>query len=725
MMNKTMDPMGAMLIREGLAEPGQIERAIQIQQQKGGLLGEILIGLGVLSEESLQQILAKRFQLPFFTETELFEREVHPKLLQAVGKELAYRYLLLPLEMTPSRELMLAVQSTLPEDLCRQIMEKTGSTILRYVLATREDLSRAIHFHYSKELHKSYIDLQASPQNDANPDQSAELMTLMREGICHECGHPRNYGDSRCYNCGTSFENSTQDPFVGRVIGGKWKIMTQLGMGGMGMVFRGIHLKSKKPIAIKLLRSQFSERQEARNRFFQEAQILRQLKHPNITQLYEFGYAEGLSFYLVMELMVGRSCDEIKDKRTNRFPTAFIPMFVEKVCDAMYFAHQKGVIHRDLKPDNIFLIGEGRTIEDVKVLDFGIAKIREREQLSYTQTGATLGTPQYISPEQAMGKELDERSDIYSFAVVLFELLTGESVFEADTAFEYMMRHVYTEPPLLSETLPELNASSQLDDLFVSALAKDKEDRPASMADFKKRFLHAWNSTLNQPTQRRMSSVTQKSPSSWRYYIGPSSDQLKAVNIDSDDSKPQLTPPPPPRSAVPPRKEETPTKVVRPPSSRNSVSEPPLQREATTQHKPPSSQQSKLQSGSRSVSLPSGAYSADLNRDRTMTSGRVHVRAIKQEVINAEKRKTRLIWILVLTVLFAGGTGFYMYGMPVAKEWMGKIESLLNKVPTTKIKKKKRRRVRKKYKKRKKKYKKRKKKPRSRRYRKRKRKRKR
>jgi serine/threonine-protein kinase len=213
-----------------------------------------------------------------------------------------------------------------------------------------------------------------------------------------------------------------------------------------------------------------------------------QLTHPNTVKVFMYGeLEEDGSLYIVMELLEGKNLNQTVRKEGPMAPERAIPILIQ-VCGALQEAHDLGIVHRDLKPENIFLSRQGGITDYPKVLDFGLAKVTERQMqpgsIILTQEGMVFGTPEFMSPEQAQGRTLDARSDIYSLAVILYEVLTGKLPFSARTPMEYIQKHV-TEPIiLLNDRVPERKFPVGLQDALTHALAKKPEERYQSAADF-------------------------------------------------------------------------------------------------------------------------------------------------------------------------------------------------------------------------------------------------
>lgn len=270
------------------------------------------------------------------------------------------------------------------------------------------------------------------------------------------------------------------DPLLGRVFHEKYRIDDRLGAGGMATIYRATRLHIGDTVAIKVLHAEVLREPGFAERFRREAQAAARLKHPNVVAIHDFGVPDDL-VYLVMELVDGPNLRTII-KDAGPLPAAFAAEITRQVSAALTEAHRQNVVHRDIKPANVAV----ETTPDgprVKVLDFGIASLRSGNTFAnLTQTGALLGTPAYMSPEQCLGEELDGRSDIYSLGVVLFEMLCGVVPFNSPTPTAVVMQHVQQAPPALRV----LNASISpaVEAVVLRALAKRPEDRFHTARDF-------------------------------------------------------------------------------------------------------------------------------------------------------------------------------------------------------------------------------------------------
>jgi len=272
----------------------------------------------------------------------------------------------------------------------------------------------------------------------------------------------------------TEFQNS----FNGRIIAETYKIIRQIGAGGMGSIFEAEHMRMGRKFALKLLDPAFAENEEVFQRFKREAEIAGQLGHPNIVDVVDFDRTEEGVPYIVMEKLEGEDlADWIANRGAFTFQTAY--HVIAEIVDALEAAHAAGIVHRDLKPQNIFLCRHGRRNDFVKLLDFGISKMKQSGSI-VTRTNAVMGTPYYMSPEQAEGKnkEIDTRTDIFALGAIIYEMLTGRLAFYAPSVPTAMFKVCYEEPEPITNVV--LNLPEGLPDVLAKALAKNKNDRYAS-----------------------------------------------------------------------------------------------------------------------------------------------------------------------------------------------------------------------------------------------------
>ena len=278
--------------------------------------------------------------------------------------------------------------------------------------------------------------------------------------------------------------SSGEPDLVGKVFDNRYEVEALVGRGGMGWVFKARHLTMQHEVALKLLRRDVSVDMSVVRRFYQEARSCAQLKHPNTIRVHDFGASDDGYLFLAMEFLVGEPLGRrIKDH--GPMGVARTLRVARQVCDSLDEAHARGMVHRDLKPDNIFLTQVHRLRDFVKVLDFGIAKVMHNETeaaQTLTTTGLVVGTPKYMAPEQAQAKPVDRRSDLYSLGIILYEMLTGSVPFQAPSATTMLIQHISVAPPPLPESIGGEAIPAGLRELVALLLAKEPAERPATAA---------------------------------------------------------------------------------------------------------------------------------------------------------------------------------------------------------------------------------------------------
>lgn len=276
------------------------------------------------------------------------------------------------------------------------------------------------------------------------------------------------------------------DAFVGTRIR-EYEILSVIGKGGMGAVYKARHQYLDQERAIKVIQARLTGDDKFVDRFIREAKIMVRLQHPNLVQLYDFGTLGEDSFFMVLELIRGESVLQ----RMQQLRTIPLDAAIEMIRGAaagLQKAHQNGVVHRDISPDNLMLVQDDEGKEKVKLLDFGIAKPTLEAGNTFTQVNRFLGKPEYCSPEQCgklkAGEKIDGRSDIYSLAITFYQMVTGNLPFQARSAHGYWMKHLQEIPPRLSTNFAPDEIPEPLDLLIERCLAKNRDDRPASMQEF-------------------------------------------------------------------------------------------------------------------------------------------------------------------------------------------------------------------------------------------------
>jgi serine/threonine-protein kinase len=272
------------------------------------------------------------------------------------------------------------------------------------------------------------------------------------------------------------------DPLIGATLAGRYTLSREVGRGGMGVVYQAEHIGLGKRVAVKLLLDTYSEDREVLARFHQEARTSTRIGHENIIDISDLGEHSGRSF-IVMEFLEGRDLAAVLHEEILLAPERALPI-LRQICLGLDAAHQKGVIHRDMKPENVFLTARGGVRDFVKVMDFGISKIKaaHEQDVRLTQTGALIGTPLYMAPEQALGRtDVDHRVDVYSVGIMMFEMLCGKPPFEAPTYVGLLAQHLNDTPPRPRKLRPEL--PPHLEPIMMRALEKDPARRWPSLSE--------------------------------------------------------------------------------------------------------------------------------------------------------------------------------------------------------------------------------------------------
>jgi len=278
------------------------------------------------------------------------------------------------------------------------------------------------------------------------------------------------------------------DPFIGRdILDGQFQILQKIGSGGMGAVYKAMQREMNRMVGVKILHPKLANRKDLVSRFRREARAMSQLTHPNTVKVFLYGELDDGSFYIIMEFLEGKNLNQAVRSEGPFAVERALPILIQ-ASGALDEAHSAGIIHRDLKPENIFLVQSGGLRDFPKVLDFGLAKVGERQMrpgsVILTQEGMVFGTPEFMSPEQAQGKTLSPASDIYSLAVILYEVLTGKLPFDAKSAMDFIQLHVTGKPIPLNQRVPGKTFPAALEQIVGRALAKRPDERFPSAAEF-------------------------------------------------------------------------------------------------------------------------------------------------------------------------------------------------------------------------------------------------
>lgn len=303
-------------------------------------------------------------------------------------------------------------------------------------------------------------------------------------------------------NLATTRTQPPSDPLVGQIVAARYKVEQRLGVGGMGAVYRAVHVHMRKTVALKVLHRQMTYIPEAVARFEREAVAAARIEHPNVAAATDFGRLDDGSFYLALEFVEGVSLRQIMAHGLMPVPRAV--GIVIQIAQALQAAHAQGVVHRDLKPENVMLMHRGRDL--VKVLDFGIAKVSDvaDDTRHLTHAGSVFGTPDYMSPEQAAGRNVDARSDLYTLGVLFYELLAGETPFSGDAPALVLTKHLHEPPPPLPSSV-----DFRLVDLVKRLLAKEPDARPQTA-----------QAVADELLRTRLSVIPVRNPSTWPKKVG-------------------------------------------------------------------------------------------------------------------------------------------------------------------------------------------------------------
>jgi serine/threonine protein kinase len=350
---------------------------------------------------------------------------------------------------------------------------------------------------------------------------------------------------------------SFAEGLVGITLDGRYRLDALLGEGGMGAVFRATHLAMERKVAIKLLKPHLVNDDTQLQRFAREAKATMKVDSPHAVKVLDFGVTPHRDYYMVLEYLDGRTV-----QRELEIDGAFTPKRVVHIArhalHALGAAHRSGLVHRDIKPDNLLLMRVGADPDYTKVLDFGVAKLMEGHspdsQPALTQHGMVFGTPEFMSPEQACGHTLDGRSDLYSLAATMFTMLTGQGLFEGGSPIEWLTHHARTPPPRLAMVRPELATYPELDELLERCLAKHRDRRPATAEE-----LDELCAQIEPTLDRRAGSEPQVKRTSGQHDFSASA-YMHALPSEVVDAGATLAPP-----------DQTPTADLRRPSGANAT----------------------------------------------------------------------------------------------------------------------------------------------------------
>lgn len=313
--------------------------------------------------------------------------------------------------------------------------------------------------------------------------------------FCPKCGAQNADTNKFCRKCGKQMPVRSgsgplvsSDPFIGKVLEGKYRIEAKLGSGGMGSVYRATRVLIGDQVAFKLLHTDLARDPAAAARFRREAVLATKLQHPNVVSLLDVGLIAGYDIpYILMELAEGFTLRQIISEN-HILPLDFAVTVTTQVCSALERAHSLGIVHRDIKPENIIALQNANGWQ-IKVLDFGIAKRYNQTDIGLTQDGNSMGTPQYMSPEQCMGGEIDGRADVYSTGIVLYEMLSGSVPFKTGPHTAILVHQVHTAPQKPSAIYEDIHP--EVEAVVMRSLEKSPPARHQSAMELARDLIRA------------------------------------------------------------------------------------------------------------------------------------------------------------------------------------------------------------------------------------------
>ena len=314
---------------------------------------------------------------------------------------------------------------------------------------------------------------------------------MANEKVCPQCGTRYEADHMFCFLDGAALiqaHNSTD--LVGSIIADRYRVVSKLGDGGMGQVYLAEHVRMKRRCAVKIMRPQLMSDPVAVVRFNREAENASQISHPNVCAVYDFGETPSGLIYLAMEFIDGEALSKVFEREEWILPVRAADI-ISQTADALSAAHGLGILHRDLKPDNIMIAKSRAGADHVKIVDFGIARVMSKESQQLTSTGIAVGTPEYMSPEQFAGDTLDARTDIYSLALVAYHALTGMHAFGSGTTTDHLLARLTQPPRRLTAAKPDIEWPAALQAAFDKSLSADPAQRYSDVLEFARDFTEA------------------------------------------------------------------------------------------------------------------------------------------------------------------------------------------------------------------------------------------
>lgn len=389
------------------------------------------------------------------------------------------------------------------------------------------------------------------------------------EKLCPQCGRSYGTNDRFCTVDGATLVNAgNSGSLIGTVLAERYLVSERLGEGGMGEVYLAEHVRMKRKVAVKIMRRWMVSDPVAVSRFHREAENASQITHPNVAQVYDFGETSDGTIYLAMEFVPGEPLSKILD-REGKLHAVRAQEIVRQTADALVAAHGMGILHRDLKPDNVMVARSRAGTDIVKLVDFGIARVMTRGTQQFTSTGMIVGTPEYMSPEQLANDNLDERSDVYALGLIAFRALTGHGAFPDGTTGDALLARLTNRARKLSDVSPGHTWPESLQAAFDKVLAADPASRFADALEFAAELDGAVSQMpLSEEEQAYLVALTQRSATPARLGAIDTSTPVRAMNAASLDTpavpRPSLALKTPPSEQRPPVSRQSPAPFTPP-----------------------------------------------------------------------------------------------------------------------------------------------------------------
>ena len=322
-------------------------------------------------------------------------------------------------------------------------------------------------------------------ENMSFTEESRVITASVLPLACPACGARYEAGTRFCAHDGSALPELAADSLAGLIIADRYRLGRKLGAGGVGEVYLAEHLRIGRPCAIKLLKADLRKEPEAVGRFVREATNASRINHPHVAQIYDFGEAEGGLVYLTMEYVRGEPLSQLLI-RDGPLDARRVAVIIKQVASGLDAAHAIGIVHRDLKPENVILRASTADdgLDDVKIVDFGLAKVFGDRTQQVTDTGCFVGTPHYMAPEQLVPATVDWRCDVYALGLLAFVLLTGRLPVDGDSALEVMRLRLSEAPLSLATVVPNVRWPVELEEIFAHVLARKPGDRYQSAGAF-------------------------------------------------------------------------------------------------------------------------------------------------------------------------------------------------------------------------------------------------